>query len=79
MKSSITQIKHLDEFPTNRMGQVENRVSGVEDKVEKLDQSAKDEEKNTKKTGMGHIRPLGHHQKETPVNHGYRRKGRDTS
>jgi hypothetical protein len=33
----------------NRLDQVENIVSGMEDKVEELDQTVKDQKKNAKK------------------------------
>jgi chaperonin cofactor prefoldin len=47
--SSISQIKTLPESLDNRVEQVENRVSGKEDKIEELDQIVKDYEKNAKK------------------------------
>jgi hypothetical protein len=56
--------------------QVENRVSGTEDKVEELDQTVKDHAKNI---WMEHARYLGHHEKTKPMNHGYRRRRRDTN
>jgi hypothetical protein len=55
--------------------QVENRVPGTEEKVEELDQTVKDHEKNTKKIQMEHARHLGHHEKIKPTNHGCRRRG----
>jgi hypothetical protein len=33
MKSSISQIKHLVQGPTSRLDQVEDKLSGLEDKV----------------------------------------------
>jgi hypothetical protein len=41
MKSSIAQIKILAESLTNIAEQVENNISGMEDKVEKLEQLVK--------------------------------------
>jgi hypothetical protein len=41
MNSSISQIKISIESLVNRMEQVENRVSGTQDKVEELDQIVK--------------------------------------
>jgi hypothetical protein len=43
--------------------QVENRVSGAEDKVEELDQTIKDHEKMLRKYEWNFARYLGHHQK----------------
>jgi Mg2+ and Co2+ transporter CorA len=45
MKSSITQIKNSGGSFANRIDQVENKVRGIEDKIEELDQSDKDKEK----------------------------------
>jgi hypothetical protein len=37
MKSSIAQSKHSNKSLANTVEQVENRVTGIEDKVEELD------------------------------------------
>jgi hypothetical protein len=50
--------------------QVENRVSGTENKVEKFDQMVKDHERTLKKIRMEHARYVGHHEKTKPMNHG---------
>jgi phage shock protein A len=39
MKSSLTQIQNTVKSLSNRMEQDENRISGIEDKVEELYQS----------------------------------------
>jgi hypothetical protein len=54
--------------------QAENRVSGTEDRVEDLDQTVKDHEKNAKKIQMEHTRYLRHHEKIKPMKQGYRRR-----
>jgi DNA-binding protein H-NS len=58
--------------------QVENRVSGTEDKVEELDQTIKDHEKMLRKYEWN-MQHLGHHEKTKPMNHEYRRRRRDTN
>jgi hypothetical protein len=56
--------------------QVENTVTGMEDKVQELDQRSW---KITKKIWIEYARLLGHHQKTKPMNHGHRRQRRDTN
>jgi hypothetical protein len=46
MKILITQIKRSTESLPDRIKQVENRVSGIKDKLEELDQSDKDKGKH---------------------------------
>jgi hypothetical protein len=55
------------------------RVSRTEDRVEELDQTVKDHEKNTKKIWMDHARYLGHHEKTMHMNQECRRRKRDTN
>jgi hypothetical protein len=52
-------------------------VSGIEDKVEELDQSIKHNEKFNK-TWIECVKPPWHHQKTKPMNYEYRRL-RDTN
>jgi hypothetical protein len=61
------------------MEQVENRVSGTKDKVEELDQTVKDHERMLQMLQMEHTRYLEHHEKTKPINHGCRRRRRDTN
>jgi hypothetical protein len=61
MKNLISQTKSSIESLANKVEQVENRVSGMEWKVEEVDQLGRDSEKNPKKIWMGHVRPLGYH------------------
>jgi DNA repair ATPase RecN len=49
INNSIFQITIAIESLVNRMEQVGNRVSGKEDKVEELDQTAKDQERMLRK------------------------------
>jgi hypothetical protein len=58
------------------MDQVENRVSGTEDKVEELYQTVKIT-KNTNKIRMEHMRHLGQHEKTKSTNDGGRRRRGD--
>jgi GTP-binding protein EngB required for normal cell division len=60
MKSTISHIKHSDESLTNRLHKVEDRISWVEDKVDKLEHSHKDKEKKLK-VQIEHARPVGPH------------------
>jgi hypothetical protein len=56
--------------------QVENRVSGTEDKVEKLDQTVIRSQKKCYNE-WENPRHLGHHEKTKTTNHGYRRRRRE--
>jgi hypothetical protein len=49
MKSSMSKIKTPIRSQANRIEQAENKVSGMEDKVEELHQSGKDHEKILRK------------------------------
>jgi prefoldin subunit 5 len=55
------------------MEQVENSISRTKDKVEELDPSDKDTEKNITKIWIEHARLLGNHQKTNSTNCDYRR------
>jgi hypothetical protein len=49
VNNSISQIKISIKCLVNREEQVENRVSGMEDKLEELDQTVKDHERILRK------------------------------
>jgi hypothetical protein len=71
MKFSVAQIKKSSvKCLDNRVQYCENRLSGLQNKVEELAHC--DKNKNTRKVQMEHARSLRHHQKLT--NYGYRRR-----
>jgi hypothetical protein len=59
------------------MEQVKNRVSGMEDNVEEVEQTVKEHERMMRK--YEHARYLGYHEKIKPTNYGYRRRRGDTN
>jgi chromosome segregation ATPase len=77
IKSSLNQIKNTVESHSSRLEQVENRISGLEEKIdikektEFLDKMLKSCERN--------MQELRFHQETKLANHGYQRRRRVAS
>lgn len=72
MRIPITQLENSMESLRSRKNQIEDRISGLEDKVWDMDKIRKNMKKEKNK-GKRHTENIGHHEKIKPSNCRHRR------
>jgi chromosome segregation ATPase len=64
----------IDASITNRIQEIEERISGAEDTIENIDTTVKENAKSKKPPNPKHPGYPGHNEKIKPKDHRYRRK-----
>lgn len=68
LKNSITQLENSRGNLT-RLDQTEDKISRLEDKIEGLDHTSKENEKEIKSTGKENAGPVRYHVKSKSLNY----------
>jgi TolA-binding protein len=70
IKVSLNQIKNTGETPASTLEQAENRISGLEDKIDINEKNKRTLRQNTQKLEKEYARTQQLHQRTKPANHG---------